>query len=211
MPNTVPAAAEGMPKISRRKALAATGTALAAALTTMAVSVGSTPAHPAPMTEADKERLWLAKADPVNRAWFYTRKACDAARENNPGSWFFSVRSDFILIQRNGGDNGTAKLVALLNAHRRTFKVLDEACSASDEMAIGRKPTKAEKQRLARADGLEAAALTELCAYVPDNAAERFLKAEYLFDFGKRNEFTDENYKAILLAMATASTPAEGA
>ena len=47
MPNTVPAAAEGLPEISRRKALAVTGSGLIAALTGLAASTMPTLALPA--------------------------------------------------------------------------------------------------------------------------------------------------------------------
>jgi hypothetical protein len=46
MPNTVPAAAEGLPQISRRKALAVTGSGLIAALTGLAASTMKAPTMP---------------------------------------------------------------------------------------------------------------------------------------------------------------------
>lgn len=51
MPNTVPAAAEGLPEINRRKALSVTGAGLVAALSTLAVSTCSTPAAAKPDSE----------------------------------------------------------------------------------------------------------------------------------------------------------------
>jgi hypothetical protein len=50
MPNTVPAAAEGMPEINRRKALSLTGTSLIAALG----GVAATACHPLPAIAANR-------------------------------------------------------------------------------------------------------------------------------------------------------------
>ena len=77
MPNTVPAAAEGLPEINRRKALAVTGSGLIAALTGVAASTMPAPALP---SRASSPVMALF------REWEASWNQCGASRSASIGN-----------------------------------------------------------------------------------------------------------------------------
>jgi hypothetical protein len=104
-------------------------------------------------------------------------------------------------------DDGVSKgILDGLEAHRAAFNALEAACRCTDEVELGRPPTKHENAIYDRADQDERAALLALCGRRAGSDSERRMKAEYLLNFERRNQLLEEHTRAVLRSMAEESS-----
>jgi hypothetical protein len=199
MPNTpVRAAAEGMPKITRRKALALTGAFTASAAMVTVSDVAAAAAEP--------EHPW-------QRANRLAQELSEVLDECDSGRWharvFPSSSNEYPVVfgntkaQESAKTHVSPKLRGLIEAHRAARDALREAMDATDKALIKGKPSKAAWRRQHRADSAEASALMDLCEYRPWNEGERACKGEYLLDYCRVMDGLETRHTLALLRSMT--------
>lgn len=98
---------------------------------------------------------------------------------------------------------GENRLPGLIKRHRAAHKAFNEICGFDDRV----KPTDPRYAGLcaehARLDEAEEIALNDLCSYRPKTMREVRERSDYLVEFLRRNQFTDEQEKALFLSFAS--------
>ncbi|MGB3418745.1 MAG: hypothetical protein WBA36_18885 [Mesorhizobium sp.] len=199
MPNPVQAAAEGLPKITRRAALAVAGAGLTTALTGVDVSV----ATPAPEHPWDKARRLAGELSEVLAEG-------NGGFDGPSGKWSAQVypsgHSDYPVGFMNISShewprhNVTLPCKKVIDAHRKARKAFEAACDGTDRKLLGREPSKAAVRRWNKASKAEEQALVDVCAFVPRGPADAKAKAKYLKTFIDWGELYERHILALAFA-----------
>lgn len=204
MPNTpVRAAAEGMPDVTRRNALVTTGAGLMAAL------VGSLAVTPAKANAAPAIVPQELPVDRVNRiAW----ELADALNTYADGRFhaeiYPSLPHDYpvIMVHTKAREQGktlvSMQFRELVAAYDAAEKALVAAMRKTDDVVLGREPSKAALKRLDKVSRAETRALMAVCSYRPWNDGERKEKARVMLGYERGGRLDDSHFRAILAASA---------
>lgn len=93
------------------------------------------------------------------------------------------------------------ELSALIETHKLAYVALDVAIKETDEIRLGREPSKAALARYRKALKAEDTALDGVVAYVPYNDASRYVKVRYLLPFAAHGQLSDERMGALLISL----------
>jgi hypothetical protein len=142
MPNTVPAAAEGLPEISRRKALTVTGSEIIAALTGLAASTMPTPALPAPIDENAHARIRRLSRELSIAMDEWT---ADVGEGWHVAVWPKSEREHAVLFVQDGATAQAEANSPAMRLFRKWRKLWDASLKTDDDDKISRLLDKANR------------------------------------------------------------------
>ena len=95
-------------------------------------------------------------------------------------------------------ERGLSDLIA---AHKLASVALDVATKETDDIRLGREPSKAALARCRKAMKAEDKALDAVIAYVPYNDVSRYVKVKYLLPFAAHEQLGDERVGALLISL----------
>jgi hypothetical protein len=204
MPNSVLATAEGTSEINRRRLLGGLATVTAASATVGATAAIAATYEESPETEPlhpwERARNLAAELSAV-------LSEGDGAWGGPGGHWLAEVHPTgveaaiaFISISAREWPrrNVTLPMQKVIDAHKAARETFNAACSATDEVELGKPASKAAQRRWKNASRAEEAALTAVCAFTPRGAADARAKAAYLMPFCRYGELVDYQIEALI-------------
>jgi len=187
MSKTFSADAEGMPKVSRRAALASLASIPAVALPAVAASAAE-PAHP-----WDRARTLAKQLSEVLAENTAAGPSGKCYAEIYPaGSSEYTVMFGDIGSREYARHNVTLPCQDVIDRHKQARSAF-EAAIAGVDLPSGQKPTKAAKRLYDRTNAAEEAAMIAVCAFHPAGRADAAAKAAYLEKFIRFGEFQQEH------------------
>lgn len=201
MPNyTVPANAEGLPAINRRRLLGGI-----AAVSTASAVAGASAAAASAVTPSEPEHPW----DKARRlADELAEVLAEGDGSTGPGGEWYAMVHPLGTAQypvcfgnmrsRDWAErNVSLPMRKVIEAHKEARTVFEASCTETD-VGPGKKPSKAAQRRYKRANKAELAALTAVCAFSPLGRADAKAKAQYLLPFCQYGELQDFQVEALI-------------